>query len=304
MQLRYNYRLRPTPGQTRALNRAFGCARRVFNDTVAIRREAHAADRPYPTDAEVSRALTLAKRDPDWAWLNEVSAVVLQQAVADANTAYRNFFASIKGTRKGPKIGPPRFRSKKDARQSLRFTANSRFRVLPNGRLRLPKIGDVRVHWPRDLPAAPSSVTVLRDAKGRVHASFVVAVPDTPLPAVGHEVGVDLGLTHFATLSDGTKIPNRRWFRADQRKLRRADRALARSTRTCSTCGRVGDKLDLSIREWTCLCGAHHDRDHNAALNILAAGRADSRQRLVEPVSDSGEPEHPAVKQVPAGTAA
>ena len=56
--------------------------------------------------------------------------MVLQQALADLNTAYRNFFASITGKRKGPKVGPPRFRSRKDRRQAVRFTANARFKVL------------------------------------------------------------------------------------------------------------------------------------------------------------------------------
>ena len=78
------------------------------------------------------------------------------------------------GKRKGPKVAPPRFRSRKDRRQAVRFTANSRFRVLGNGRLRLPKIGDVEVRWSRGLPAAPTSVTVIRDAAGRYFASFVV----------------------------------------------------------------------------------------------------------------------------------
>ena len=74
--------------------------------------------------------------------------MVLQQALADLNAAYRNFFASVTGKRKGPKIAPPRFRTRKDSRQAIRFTANARFRVLDNGRLRLPKIGDVGVRWP------------------------------------------------------------------------------------------------------------------------------------------------------------
>ncbi len=57
--------------------------------------------------------------------------MVLQQALADLNAAYRNFFASRTGERKGPKVGPPRFRSRKDTRQAIRFTANARFTVLP-----------------------------------------------------------------------------------------------------------------------------------------------------------------------------
>jgi transposase len=91
MQLRYNYRLYPTPGQRQALARAFGCARVVFDDALRARQEAFAAGLPYLTDAELSARLTAAKATPQRAWLGEVSAVVLQQALADLNTAYRNW---------------------------------------------------------------------------------------------------------------------------------------------------------------------------------------------------------------------
>jgi transposase len=114
MQLRYNYRLYPAPGQHAALARAFGCARVVFNDGLRARQEAFAAGRPYLTDAELSKRLTAAKATPERAWLDEVSAAVLQQSLADLNTAYRNFFASVTGKRKGPKVAPPRFKSRKE----------------------------------------------------------------------------------------------------------------------------------------------------------------------------------------------
>jgi transposase len=67
----------------------------------------------YVTDAELSARLTKIKTTSQRAWLGDVSAAVLQQALADLNVACRNFSASAKGTRKGPKIGPPRFRSRK-----------------------------------------------------------------------------------------------------------------------------------------------------------------------------------------------
>ena len=130
MQLRYSYRLYPTAAQREALARAFGCARVVFNDALAARQAAFEAGEPHITDAALSPRLTEAKQTPERAWLGEVSAVVLQQALADLNAAYRNFFDSVTGKRKGPKVGPPRFRSRKDSRQSVRFTANARFRVL------------------------------------------------------------------------------------------------------------------------------------------------------------------------------
>jgi len=181
----------------------------VFNDALAARRDAYEAGLPYITDAELSARLTVAKAAPGRAWLSEVSSVALQQSLADLNTAYRNFFASVTGKRKGPKVAPPRFRSRKDRRQAIRFTANARFKILPNGKLRLPKIGDVPVRWSRALPSDPSSVTVIMDASGRYFASFVAEVGDEPLPEVGTEVGIDLGLTHFAVLSDGRKVAPR-----------------------------------------------------------------------------------------------
>jgi len=228
MQLRYSYRLYPSLSQRMALARAFGCARVVFNDGLRIREEAHAAGLPYVTDAELSARLTAAKASPERAWLGDVSAVVLQQALADLNAAYRNFFASLAGRRTGPKAGLPKFRSRKDRRQAIRFTRNARFWLTPGGKLRLPKIGDVPVRWSRDLPSTPSSVTVIRDAAGRYFASFVVESQPGVLAPAEPVLGIDLGLTHFAVLSDGRKIASPRFLRRAEKKLRRAQQALSR----------------------------------------------------------------------------
>ncbi|MER7443873.1 RNA-guided endonuclease InsQ/TnpB family protein [Micromonospora avicenniae] len=204
VQLRYNFRVYPTPGQQIGLAKAFGCARVVFNDGLRLRQQAREAGEKYVSDAELSKlVITQAKLTPERAWLGEVSAVVLQQALSDLNIAYRNFFASISGKREGRKVAAPRLRSRKDNRQAIRFTKNSRFKVLDDVRLRLPKIGDVAVRWSRMLPSDPSSVAIIRDAAGRYFASFVVRTgQDETLPPVDSEVGIDLGLTHFAVLSD------------------------------------------------------------------------------------------------------
>ncbi len=171
------------------------------------------------------KALTAAKKTQERAWLAEVSSVVLQQALADANTAYRNFFASITGKRKGSRLGAPGFRSRRDSRQAVRFTRNARFAVTAGGRLRLPKIGDVLVRWSRELPSEPSSVTVVKDAAGRYFASFVVEVDTEPLPPVESEAGIDLGLTTFAVLSNGKVVDSPKFLRRAERKLRTAQQA-------------------------------------------------------------------------------
>jgi putative transposase len=138
-----------------------------------------------------------------------VSAVVLQQALADLNTAYRNFFASINGTRKGPKVAKPRFRSRKDHRPAIRFTANARFTVLPDGKPRVPKIGDVPVRWSRPLPSEPSSVTVIRDSTGRYFASFVVEAGPAGLPETEPVTGIDLGSSTSLSCRTAGRSPRR-----------------------------------------------------------------------------------------------
>jgi len=375
MQLRYNYRLYPTLGQRKALARAFGCVRVVFNDALRMRQEAFEAGLPYITDAELSARLTAAKATPERAWLAEVSSVVLQQALADLNAAYRNFFASVTGKRKGPKVAPPRFRCRKDSRQAVRFTANARFKILPGGWLRLPKIGDVKVRWSRDLPSEPSSVTVVKDAAGRYFASFVVETDpaaDAERFLLGDaEVGIDLGLTAFAVLSDGTVVKAPRFLRRAERKLKRLQQAFSRkakgsanrekvrvrvaraharvadsrrdfhhklstaivrenqavyvenlcvaglgrtrlaksihdagwsafaamleykarrygrifgkvgrfepTSQVCSACGVKDGPKPLRVRTWACpACGTVHDRDLNAARNIVALGRRET----------------------------
>jgi len=295
VQLRYNYRLDPQPRHQAALGKAYGCARVVFNDALDAREAAHQAEKRYVTDRELSARLTAAKKTPQRAWLGEVSSVVLQQALADLNAAYRNYFASIKGTRKGPKVAKPRFRSRKDRRQAIRFTANARFKVLPNGKLRLPKIGDVPVRWSRPLPSEPSSVTVIKDAAGRYFASFVIETQPTPLPQTEHAVGIDLGLTHFAVLSDGRKIASPQFLRRAEKKLSRAQRNLSRKQKDSSNRTKARVKVARAhARVADARRDFHHQlstaliRDNQAVAVEDLAVRALGRTRLAKSVHDAG----------------
>lgn len=228
VQLRYRFRLYPTAPQRSALARLFGCVRVVYNDAVAARKRAHETGEPYPTGSLLQRQLiTEAKRTERRAWLTEVSNIPLQQAVRDCDRAYRNFFDSLKGTRAGARTGPPRFKRRSN-RQTARFTRNG-FVLRDTGPLYLAKIGEIRVAWSRELPAEPSSVTIVKTAAGRYFASFVVAVDDGAelLDPVDQETGVDLGLKDFAVLRGGKAIENPRFFKAMERRLKKAQRALA-----------------------------------------------------------------------------
>ncbi|MER5597984.1 RNA-guided endonuclease TnpB family protein [Streptomyces sp. NPDC002265] len=300
MQLRYSFRLYPDAAQQAALARAFGCARVVFNDAVRAREDARRTGLPFPTAGQLSRQLiTEAKRTKERSWLGEVSAVVLQQSLRDAETAYRNFFASLRGTRKGPKLGPPRLKSRKDARQSIRFTANARWKITDGGRLNLPKIGAVQVKWSRTLPTTPSSVTVIKDAAGRFFASFVVdtdpAEDSARMPDTDRTMGIDLGLTHFAVLSTGEKIDSPRFLRRAEKKLKRAQRELSRKQKGSKNRAKARFKV---ARAHAKVADARRDFHHQLSTKLISenqgiavedlsvAGLA--RTRLAKSVHDAG----------------
>ncbi len=365
MRTAYRCRAYPDAGQQVMLNRTFGCVRVVWNRTLAARRTRYAAEGVSMSYAQADRALTAMKRDPELAWLGEVSCVPLQQTVRHQDTAFQAFFAG--------RARYPRFKSRR-GRQSAAYT-RSAFRMKGEN-LWLAKMTEplkIVWTWPGvDLAALhPTSVTVARDPAGRWFVTFHAVIPDpVPLPAVGEAAGIDLGLTDFAVLSDGQRIPHPRHMDRHEQRLKRYQRRLARcqkgsanrakaarkvtrmharvadarrdflhkastgligrhdvlaiedlavsnmvrnrslakaisrtgwaefrrqleykaqrhgrqvvavdrwfpSSKTCSACGFLLAELDLGTRRWACPgCGTRHDRDINAAKNILAAGLA------------------------------
>ncbi|MFD9503851.1 RNA-guided endonuclease InsQ/TnpB family protein [Streptomyces sp. NPDC060035] len=271
MQLRYSFRLYPNRPQRSALARAFGCARVVYNDALRARETARVEGAPLPKTGDLSKLLiTDAKKTDERAWLGEVSAVVLQQSLRDLDTAYRNFFDGLKGKR--PRTGAPRFKSRKDNRQAVRFTSNARWKITTGGDLLLPKIGDVRVKWSRVLPSVPSTVTVVKDAAGRYFASFVVETePDETLPEAGPEVGIDLGLTHFAILSDGTKIESPRFLRRAEKKLKREQRRLSRKAKGSNNRTKARIKV---ARAHAQVADARREFHHQLSTKIIRENQA------------------------------
>jgi putative transposase len=275
------------------LARTFGCARVVFNDALRLREEAHGAWEKI-SDTEVQRrVITLAKAAPAREWLGEVASVALVQACQDARRAYRNWFDSLSGKRKGRKVGHPRFRSRKDHRQSVRLTRNGF--ALRGDRLYMAKVGDLKVRWSRPLPSVPSSVTVIREADGRYYASFVVDVPAVPLPPVGSDAGIDLGLTTLAVTSGGEKIANPRHLRRRERHLARAQRALSRRQKGSANRAKARVRVAVQHRK---VREARADYLHKTALRLVRDNQAVyvedlavsglARTRLAKSVHDAG----------------
>jgi putative transposase len=296
MLVRYRYRIDPTGVQRQALARAFGCARVVYNDALTERRRAYLAGEKLSDTELQRRVITQAKRTPERAWLTEVASVALVQACQDARRAYRNWFDSLTGKRKGRRVGHPRLRTK-HGRQSIRFTRNGF--ALHGTRLYVAKVGQVRVRWSRELPSVPSSVTVIREPDGRYYASFVVDREPSPLPVVPRTAGIDLGLIAFATIavSDGTSeiLPNPRLLRAAERRLARAQRQLSRKQKGSKNRTKARLRVAVAHRRVRDQRADHH---HKLALRLIRENQAIAvedlavaglaRTRLAKSVHDAG----------------
>jgi putative transposase len=269
VQMRYRYRIEPTSTQQKMLGRVFGCTRVVFNDALIERDRAYRIGLKL-SDSEIQRrVITQAKTTDERAWLAEVPSVALVQSVNDSRRAWRNYFNSHIGKRKGRKLGRPRMKSRKDRRQAFRLTRNG-FSIRGNGRLFVAKVGEVTVRWSRELPSEPSSVAIIREPDGHYYASFVVDVPPTPLPEVAREAGVDVGIVRLATIAttDGYRIDveNPKHLRRKLRKLRRLERE--KSRRQKGSVNRDKTRRKIAITHGT-VAWARRDYHHKQALALV-----------------------------------
>ncbi|MFD4977081.1 RNA-guided endonuclease InsQ/TnpB family protein [Streptomyces sp. NPDC058424] len=220
----FKYRFYPTDAQAAELSRTFGCVRKVYNMALAVRTEAWARQERVNYN-QTSAMLTEWKKTEELAYLGEVSAVPLQQALRHLQAAFAGFF--------GKRAKYPRFKSRKKSRRSAEYTTSG-FRIR-DGHLTLAKMDrPLDIVWSRPLPegASPSTVTVSQDSAGRWFVSMLCEDPGVrPLPAVDAAVGIDVGLDHLLTLSSGEKIANPRHERKDRACLARAQRELSRKAK-------------------------------------------------------------------------
>jgi putative transposase len=349
-------RLYPTDDHAHALAVQFGCARWVWNNALATTSEL------YRTTGKGLNYHTMSIRLPklkqEFEWLAEADSQALQQSLQNLSRGFESFFA---------KRGRyPRFKSK-HGRQSIQYPQRVK---IEGSRIYLPKVGWVDCVVHREIIGKIKTVTVSRNACGQFHAAILTengeAVPTVSTD--GKAIGIDVGLTHLAITSDGSKFDNPRHLRKAERNLKRKQRMLSRkkkgsnrrnkarqlvarahervacarkdylhklsrrivnenqviavedlhvkgimrnhglakaaadagwgmftgfleykaaragkafvkcdrwypSSKACSACGSICDKVPLEIRAWDCVhCGAHHDRDINAAVNIRDEG--------------------------------
>lgn len=194
---------------------------------------------------DLSRMLTIKKKDPEFVWLKEAYSVSLIAALSNLDTAFQNFFKRLKNIKPGMQAGYPKFK-KRWNRQSMQF--HQHYSVdFHEGTVSVPKVGDVTCKFHREFKGTLKTATISRTPGGRYYISILVEVAAEKLPALSgpdRVLGIDHGIHHFITTSDG-----KRWERYKvSEKLIKRERLEARrlSRKEKDSNGRYRQRLKLA----------------------------------------------------------
>ncbi len=238
MILTYSYRLLPTKQQHRALETILESQRQLYNAALEERIDAYRKANLTRTYFDQTKALTEWRQaDPE---ASSLPANLQRATLKRLDEAYKGFFRRVK---RGGKPGFPRFRGKGwfDSFGFREFAGIT----MRAGRLRFKGMpGSLRVHLHRPIPteAIVKSCVFRRDVKGWM-VGLAVALPTVSLREGERAVGIDLGITTFAALSDGALIPSLKAARRAESRLRIAQRALARRKRGSKGRGKARNEV-------------------------------------------------------------
>ena len=221
MRKTFKYRLFPTKAQKTSLQKSLDACRWVYNKTLEVRKEAWEDNQESISKYDTIRMLPGWKKE--YPFLINAFSQSLQNSCERVDLAFRAFFRRVKA---GDKPGYPRFRG--FYRYDSFTYPQSGFKLLENGRLRLSKIGDVKIKLHRPTEGEIRTLTIRRDRLGNWYACFSCIVQPKKLPPTDKVVGIDLGLTTFAYFSDGNFIARMRWMKQDEKELKRVQRKVSR----------------------------------------------------------------------------
>jgi putative transposase len=255
----FKYRLYPSAQQEAKLAVQFGHARFVYNHFLGVRKEyyqAHQNDHGKKglNYFDTNKMLTEIKRNPEYQWLKEADSQALQESLRHLDRAYQNFFAK--------RSEYPRFK-KKSHDQSVHYP--QRFWA-SGSKVFAPKVGEIKAVIHRPQEGTPKNMTVSRTRSGKYYASIQceLEVPG-PQPKNG-EVGIDLGLDHFAVLSNGEVIDNPRYLVKSEKKLKRLHRQLSRKVKGSN--GRSQARFQLA-RQYEKVADQRKDFLHKTTRRLI-----------------------------------
>ena len=219
----FKYELMPTGEQERNMRRFAGSCRFVFNRALALQKERYEQGEEKLGYAGLCKLLTEWRNGPETPWLADAPVHPLQQTLKDLERAYANFFAK--------RANFPRFK-KKGQHDSFRYPDPKQIKLdQANSRIFLPKLGWVRYRNSREVLGTVKNVTVSQSC-GKWFVSIQTEREiQAPVPKATSAVGIDMGVTRFATLSDGTFYAPLNSFKRHEDRLRKAQQAMSRKTK-------------------------------------------------------------------------
>ena len=253
----YKYELKPNGEQQRNMRRFAGSCRFVFNIALAMQKALYEQGEKKLGYAGLCKALTTWRNAKETAWLALAPVHPLQQTLKDLERAYTNFFAK--------RANFPRFK-KKSMGDSFRYPDARQFKIdAGNSRIFLPKLGWIRYRNSRDMLGSAKNITVSCTG-GKWFVSIQtereVAAPVHPTTSI---IGIDVGITRFATLSDGSFIAPLNTFRKHEQRLARYQRAMSRKTKFSNNWKKVKAKVQ-NIH--TRIANVRHDFLHKCSTTI------------------------------------
>lgn len=238
----YKYRLYPNKATAEKLQWTLDCCREVYNAAIQERRDTWNIIKQHPNYYDLEWRKQAAKEHsinyysqsaqmsdikelrPDF---KDVYAHVLREPLQRVDKAFKAFFRRVKN---GEKPGYPRFKGK-NWYDSLTFPGQGGFSLTQDDHLNLAKIGTIKVKLHRPIEGKMKTCTIKREGK-HWYVVFACEVEvQRKMPYTDDEIGIDLGLLHFATLSTGDTIDNPRYYRKSEKKLKKAQQSLSRKKR-------------------------------------------------------------------------
>jgi putative transposase len=220
MRKTFKYRLYPTSKQKKALQASLDACRYVYNETLAIRKNSWEEKQESVSLYGTNKLLVQWKKDKPG--LTNAFSQCLQNAQLRVDLAFKAFFRRIKA---GEKPGYPRFRSF-DRYDS--FTLPQSGFGITDDKLKLSKVGSIKIRKHRNIEGTIKTLTIRKVSTGKWYACFSCEVEPKPLPKIDAVIGIDVGLSSFATLSTGEKVDNPRFFKTEKKTLAKAQRRLSK----------------------------------------------------------------------------
>ena len=253
----YKYELMPDGEQARDMRRFTGSCRFVYNKALAMQKENHEAENKFIGYVAMAKHLTEWRNGEDTAWLKDAPCHPLQHALKDLEKAYKNFFAK--------RADFPRFK-KKGSSNAFRYPDPTQIKLdQANSRVFLPKLGWLRYRNSRDVLGELRNVT-LSQSGGKWFASIQTQREvEQPLPTTTTAIGIDVGISRFATLSDASFIAPLNSFKKHQRRLARYQRCMSRKVKFSSSWKKAKAKVQ---QIHTGIANARKDFLHKTSTTI------------------------------------